>query len=125
MESKPKRERPKVLKGKTYQIVTGCGALYVTINNDSIGTFELFATIGKTGGCASSQAEAIGRIVSLALRSGVPISRVVKQLSGITCHSTMGVKENKVSSCADAISKVIKMYIDEEEEKKKTDAVNN
>ncbi|MBA4397097.1 MAG: ribonucleoside-diphosphate reductase, adenosylcobalamin-dependent, partial [Syntrophus sp. (in: bacteria)] len=59
-----KRERPKVLKGWTYQMQTGCGPLYVTVNQDDTGLFELFTTMGKAGGCAASQSEAIGRMVS-------------------------------------------------------------
>ncbi|WP_413877291.1 vitamin B12-dependent ribonucleotide reductase, partial [Albidovulum sp.] len=55
-----KRDRPKALKGWTYQMQTGCGPLYVTVNEDKAGLFELFTTMGKAGGCASSQCEAIG-----------------------------------------------------------------
>ena len=66
-----KRERPKALKGWTYQMQTGCGPLYITINEDNSGLFEVFTTMGKAGGCAASQCEAIGRMVSLAWRSGV------------------------------------------------------
>ena len=65
------RERPTSLKGWTYRMQTGCGPLYVTINEDEDGLFELFTTMGKAGGCAASQSEAIGRMVSLAWRSGV------------------------------------------------------
>ncbi|OGT97484.1 MAG: ribonucleoside-diphosphate reductase, adenosylcobalamin-dependent, partial [Geobacteraceae bacterium GWB2_52_12] len=66
-----KRERPKALRGWTYQMQTGCGPLYITVNEDKNGLFELFTTMGKAGGCAASQSEAIGRMVSLAWRSGV------------------------------------------------------
>jgi len=79
-----KRERPKALKGWTYQMQTGCGPLYVTINEDKNGLFELFTTMGKAGGCAASQSEAIGRMVSLAWRSGVQARQVIKQLLGIS-----------------------------------------
>ncbi|HKK00734.1 MAG TPA: vitamin B12-dependent ribonucleotide reductase, partial [Desulfuromonadales bacterium] len=60
-----KRDRPRALRGSTYQMETGCGPLYVTINEDNDGLFELFTTMGKAGGCAASQCEAIGRLVSL------------------------------------------------------------
>ena len=66
-----KRDRPKALQGWTYQMQTGCGPIYITINEDKSGLFELFTTMGKAGGCAASQCEAIGRMVSLAWRSGV------------------------------------------------------
>jgi ribonucleoside-diphosphate reductase alpha chain len=82
---------------------TGCGPLYVTVNEDKNGLFELFTTMGKAGGCAASQSEAIGRMVSLAWRSGVQARQVVKQLLGISCHCPSGFGENRVLSCADAV----------------------
>jgi len=106
-----KRERPRVLKGWTYQMQTGCGPLYVTVNEDSTGLFELFTTMGKAGGCAASQSEAIGRMVSLAWRSGLQARQVIKQLQGISCHSPSGFGENKVLSCADAVAKAIQAHL--------------
>jgi ribonucleoside-diphosphate reductase alpha chain len=106
-----KRERPKVLQGWTYQMQTGCGPLYVTVNEDSTGLFELFTTMGKAGGCAASQNEAIGRMVSLAWRSGLQARQVIKQLRGISCHSPSGFGENKVLSCADAVAKAIQSHL--------------
>lgn len=106
-----KRERPKALKGWTYQMQTGCGPIYITINEDNVGLFELFTTMGKAGGCAASQCEAIGRMVSLAWRSGVPAKQVIKQLVGISCHKPSGFGENKILSCADAVAKAIEMHL--------------
>jgi ribonucleoside-diphosphate reductase alpha chain len=106
-----KRERPKVLKGWTYQMQTGCGPLYVTVNQDTQGLFELFTTMGKAGGCAASQSEAIGRMVSLAWRSGVQAKQVIKQLQGISCHSPSGFGDNKILSCADAVAKAIQSHM--------------
>ncbi len=106
-----KRERPKVLKGWTYQMQTGCGPLYVTVNEDNTGLFELFTTMGKAGGCAASQNEAIGRMVSLAWRSGLQARQVIKQLQGISCHSHSGFGENKILSCADAVAKAIQSHV--------------
>ncbi len=106
-----KRERPRALKGWTYQMQTGCGPLYVTVNEDRSGLFELFTTMGKAGGCAASQCEAIGRMVSLAWRSGVQARQVIKQLLGISCHSPAGFGDNKVLSCADAVAKAISMHM--------------
>ena len=106
-----KRERPKVLKGWTYQMQTGCGPLYVTVNEDSTGLFELFTTMGKAGGCAASQSEAIGRMVSLAWRSGIQARQIIKQLQGISCHSPAGFGDNKVLSCADAVAKAIQSHM--------------
>jgi ribonucleoside-diphosphate reductase alpha chain len=106
-----KRERPKILKGWTYQMQTGCGPLYVTVNEDTNGLFELFTTMGKAGGCAASQSEAIGRMVSLAWRSGLQARQIIKQLQGISCHSPSGFGENKILSCADAVAKAIQSHI--------------
>ncbi len=106
-----KRDRPKALKGWTYQMQTGCGPLYVTINEDKSGLFELFTTMGKAGGCAASQAEAMGRLVSLAWRSGVQARQVIKQLLGISCHCPSGFGDNKVLSCADAVAKAIQAHM--------------
>ena len=90
---------------------TGCGPLYVTINEDEEGLFELFTTMGKAGGCAASQSEAIGRMVSLAWRSGVQPNQVIKQLLDISCHSHSGFGENKILSCADAVAKAIRNHL--------------
>ena len=106
-----KRDRPRALSGATYQMQTGCGPLYVTINEDHNGLFELFTTMGKAGGCASSQCEAIGRLVSLAWRSGIQARQAVKQMIGITCHKPAGFGENRITSCADAVAKAIQMHM--------------
>ena len=105
-----KRERPRALTGTTYQMETGCGPLYVTINEDNEGLFELFTTMGKAGGCAASQCEAIGRLVSLAWRSGVQARQAVKQLIGISCHKPSGFGAKRITSCADAVAKAILLH---------------
>jgi ribonucleoside-diphosphate reductase alpha chain len=119
-----KRDRPRALKGSTYQMQTGCGPLYITVNEDESGVFELFTTMGKAGGCASSQCEAIGRLVSLAWRSGVQARQAVKQMIGITCHKPAGFGENRVTSCADAVAKAIQMHMVDHEEAELTHANN-
>jgi len=110
-----KRDRPRKLGGATYQMETGCGPLYVTINEDQHGLFEVFTTMGKAGGCAASQCEALGRLVSLAWRSGVQARQAVKQLIGISCHKHAGFGTNKVTSCADALAKAIQQHVQSEE----------
>lgn len=103
------RPRPKALYGTTRKFITGCGPIYVTINYDQDGApFELFTHIGKAGGCAASQTESIGRLVSMALRSGLDSERIEKQLRGISCHMPAWDKGDKVTSCADAIAKAIR-----------------
>ncbi len=106
-----KRERPRALTGSTYQMETGCGPLYITINEDENGLFELFTTMGKAGGCAASQCEAIGRLVSLSWRSGGQARQTVKQLIGITCHKPAGFGKNRITSCADAVAKAVELHM--------------
>jgi ribonucleoside-diphosphate reductase alpha chain len=106
------RSRPEELSGKTTKIVTGCGSLYVTVNGDESGApFELFAEIGKAGGCAASQCQGLGRLASLALRSGIEPREVVRQLRGISCHSPAGLGPSKILSCSDAIGRALSHYI--------------
>jgi ribonucleoside-diphosphate reductase alpha chain len=112
---KPKK-RPKVLSGKSIRMETGCGTLYVSINSDENGPFEVFNNMGKAGGCAASQNEAVGRLVSLAWRSGIKTSEIVKQLRGISCHRPYGFGPNKVLSCADAIAQAISQHADDKME---------
>jgi ribonucleoside-diphosphate reductase alpha chain len=112
-----KRDRPRKLSGATYQMETGCGPLYVTINEDEHGLFEVFTTMGKAGGCAASQCEALGRLVSLAWRSGVQARQAVKQLIGISCHKHAGFGNNRITSCADALAKAIQQHVQSEEGK--------
>jgi ribonucleoside-diphosphate reductase alpha chain len=108
-------KRGKVLKGSTYKKQTGCGSIFVTINTKKEGEppWEIFIRMGKSGGCASSQAESLGRTISLALQAGIDIKQLIKNLAGICCHSPAGQDADKVTSCADAISKVLKIHMEE------------
>ncbi len=106
------RPRPKVTSGQTESVKTGCGNLYVTINECGEGKpFELFTQMGKSGGCASSQSEAIGRLVSLAFRCNIEPEKIVKQLSSISCHMPSWDHGVQIHSCADAIAKSIHLYL--------------
>ncbi len=105
------RRRPEVLTGTVRLIRTGCGNVYVTITEDEEGhLFELFTSMGKAGGCASSQAEAIGRLISLALRSNIDPHEIVKQLKGVRCNQPVWHAGGPVLSCSDAIAKALEKY---------------
>ncbi|OGR01613.1 MAG: ribonucleoside-diphosphate reductase, adenosylcobalamin-dependent [Deltaproteobacteria bacterium RIFOXYA12_FULL_61_11] len=106
------RPRPAVTSGTTRKIKTGCGSIYVTINVDESGQpFELFTTMGKAGGCASSQAEAISRLISYLFRTGANPEIVFQQLRGISCHRLSWDQGNKVLSCADAIGQALEKHL--------------
>ena len=111
--------RKQKLSGATYRTKTGCGNLYVTINEDCGVAVEVFATMGKTGGCADSQIETIGRLISLGLRNKVEMKDFVRQMAGVCCHSAITTEGHEVLSCSDAIAKVLKKYIDEKIEEGK------
>ena len=102
------RPRPEVIIGTTTKVPTGCGNLYVTINIDEQGRpFELFTQMGKAGGCAASQLEALGRLVSLGFRSGIEVKAIIEQLRNIRCPSPSWEKGQRIFSCSDAIARVV------------------
>jgi ribonucleoside-diphosphate reductase alpha chain len=105
------RKRQKTTSGFTERVTTGCGYIYVTVNSDEHGMCEVFSHLGKTGGCASAQLEAICRLISLSLRSGMDIASVAKQLRGIRCASIAWEDGKSVLSCADAIASVLEKHI--------------
>ncbi|MCX5668143.1 MAG: vitamin B12-dependent ribonucleotide reductase, partial [Candidatus Omnitrophica bacterium] len=113
------RPRPPVILGTTTKIATGCGNLYITINEDADGQpFEVFMHMGKAGGCAMSQLEAIGRLLSLGLRSGIDVDSIVEQLRGIRCPSPSWEKGGRIFSCSDAIARAIEQRAQEAKNKK-------
>ena len=100
------RPRPDVTTGFTEKVRIGCGNLYITVNYDDQGICEVFTNTGRAGGCPS-QSEATARLVSIALRSGMDTDVIIEQLKGIRCPSTIRQSGMKVTSCPDAIARVI------------------
>ncbi len=110
------RERPDTLRGITRKMMSPLGTLYVTINEDEKGRpFEVFTTLGKAGGAAMADCEAISRLISLALRSGVPLPTISKQIRGISCDRAVGFGAKKILSMPDAVAQAIEEYLEEKE----------
>lgn len=100
------RDRSEQLEGITRRIPIGCGKLYVTVNHDEHGICEIFTSNGKGGGCPS-QSEGTARLASIALRAGISVEDICKQLRGIRCPSCQRNSAVKVLSCPDAIGRVL------------------
>lgn len=106
------RTRPEVVMGATYKIKTGYGTMFVTINHDEQGQpFEVFATIGKAGGFFAAKSEAICRLISLALRSGIDVTTVIDQLKGIRGPMPSWGKNGQILSIPDAIAQVLEQHL--------------
>lgn len=115
--AKGPRQRPSRTAGVTERVKTGEGYLYVTVNEDDEGLCEVFTTIGKAGGNAAAQSEAISRLISLSLRSGVQPREIVKQLKGISGPTPVWDGQGgQILSTPDAIGKVLERYLDNRDE---------
>ncbi len=113
-----KRERPQIMRGTTYKVSTSYGDLFVTINDDDQGNpFEVFATIGKAGGFFSAKSEAVCRLVSLALRSGIPPEEVIKQIKGIRGPMPSWSDGGMILSLPDAVAQILERHITREQPK--------
>ena len=109
------RKRPEVVQGFTQKIQTGLGAMYLTVNEIDGKPFEVFATIGKSGRSITAKAEAIGRLVSLALRSGVEVRDIVAQIKGIGGEHPVFRGKGLLLSIPDAIAWVLeRRYLKDE-----------
>ena len=116
LQRRAKRSRPELLKGSTRRVETPLGTLYVTITEDDRGQpFEMFMTLGKAGGALMADVEAVGRLISLALRSGIPMSEVHRQLRGISSDRVTGLGPNKVLSVPDAIGIAMEKWMQDKQ----------
>ena len=116
LQRRAKRSRPDLLKGSTRRIESPLGTMYVTITEDDKGQpFEVFMSLGKAGGALMADVEAIGRLISLALRSGVPLTEIYRQLRGISSDRAAGLGANKVMSVPDAIGIAIEKWMQEKQ----------
>jgi len=101
------QKRPQILEGFTESIKTGMGSLYITVSEFKGRPFELFATVGKSGKSTQAKTEAIGRLISLALRSGIRVDEIIAQISGIRGEHAVFQDRGLVYSIPDAIAKVL------------------
>ena len=113
------RERPDIIRGFTYRIKTAYGKLFITINDDKDGQpFEIFSHLGKAGGFFAAKAEAICRLISLALRSGIDPQEIIDQLKGIRGPTPTWSEDGKmILSLPDAIAQVLEKHLTREQTK--------
>ena len=116
LQRRQKRSRPELLRGTTRRLETPLGTLYVTVTEDDRGQpFEVFMSLGKAGGALMADVEALGRLISLALRSGIPLKEIYRQLRGISSDRVIGLGPNKVLSVPDAVGIAIERWMQEKE----------
>ena len=87
--------------------------LMIYINSDNFGLCEVFTQMGKSGGCAASNAEAVSRLVSLALRCGIDPRSIIEQLRGIRCPIPAWHEGEMILSCSDAIGRILEKAVNE------------
>jgi len=112
LQRRQKRSRPDLLKATVRRIETPLGTLYVTITEDDRGQpFEVFMSLGKAGGAIMADVEAMGRLISLGLRSGIPIAEIHRQLRGISSDKVIGLGPARVMSVPDAVGIALERYM--------------
>ena len=112
LQRRQKRSRPDKLRGTTIRKETPLGTMFVNITEDDRGQpFEVFVMLGKAGGSAMADAEAMGRLISLALRSGIPMAQIHRQLRGISSDRAVGLGPAKVLSVPDAIGIALEEWV--------------
>ena len=107
-------KRPRSLFGATYKVQSGCGKLYVTINEQNGVPYEIFIQSGGTGGCEAGN-QALGRSISLSLRNGVNIRDIIKNLNKVKCPAALKVIKSEGKSCSDIVGKLLQEYMPDED----------
>ncbi len=102
-----KKKRPKVVQSVTERVESGCGKLYITTTFLDDEVFEVFAALGKSGGCAHCFLQAITTCITMGIRHGVPLDVYIKKLTGSRCPAPQWDDGVQHLSCVDAISKVL------------------
>ncbi len=116
VQRRVRRSRPELLRGTTRRVETPMGKMYVTITEDDKGQpFEVFMSLGKAGGALMADVEAIGRLVSLALRSGIPLTTIYRQLRGISSDRIIGLGPSKVMSVPDAVGIALERWMQDKQ----------
>jgi ribonucleoside-diphosphate reductase alpha chain len=116
LQRRQKRSRPELLRGSVRRVDTPLGTLYVTITEDDRGQpFEVFMSLGKAGGAIMADVEAMGRLISLGLRSGIPIKEIHRQLRGISSDRVLGLGPSKVMSVPDAVGIALERWMQEKQ----------
>ncbi len=116
LQRRQKRSRPELLRGTTRRIETPLGTLYVTVTEDDKGQpFEVFMSLGKAGGALMADVEALGRLISLALRSGIPMREIHRQLRGISSDRVIGLGASKVMSVPDAVGIALERWMQDKQ----------
>jgi ribonucleoside-diphosphate reductase alpha chain len=117
------RPRPKKVVGETHRITTPVGTAFVTVNRDESGEpLEAFVNIGRAGSDVKAFAEALGRLISLVLRTPSPltqrekIEQIVDQLAGIGGSRSVGFGAQRVLSLPDALAQILEQYTEQVEE---------
>ena len=110
----PKFSRPRRIKSDTFKVETGCGSMYVIVGKIPGGEtpIEVFASLGKAGGCSTAQNEALGRAISLGLKYGIPAEEFIGELRGVRCpNPKIGPKNSRCLSCAEGIGMALSEFL--------------
>jgi ribonucleoside-diphosphate reductase alpha chain len=90
-----------------------CGKIYITVGEQEGKVYEVFATIGKSGGCTTCFLQALTLSISQGIRHGVPLDIYVKKLIGTRCPSPSFDSGTNYLSCVDAIGQVLQKKAEE------------